>query len=334
VTKTIKIGSVTIGGNNPVAVQSMTNTFSYDVKATVKQINALLKAGCEIVRLAVPTQKDLAGFAAIRKQIKCPLVADIHFDHRLAIGALEAGADKIRINPGNIGKKEHLAEIVKAAKKYHKPIRIGINAGSTEKNLVDLCIDYVRLFESVSFHDLVLSVKSSSVIDTIKAYRALSKKTDHPLHVGVTEAGTEFSGAIKSAVGIGALLAEGIGDTIRVSLTADPVKEVEVASGIAAEGSRCDLLSNMRQDADRCHQDRQRGGTEDETYLEAVEDRGDGLCGQWSGRGQACRCWDRRGERGWIAFQEGEGRQESIRKEISIRIIKALERLTYCLLTG
>lgn len=231
-TKEIKIGSVKIGNNNPIAIQSMTNTLTTDVKSTLKQIQALENAGCDIVRVTVPDEKSVTAFAKIKKASPIPVIADIHFDYRLAIGAIEAGADKIRINPGNIKDKEKVKEIIKIAKKHSIPIRIGVNKGSADKNIIELAKEYCAFFEDQGFADIVLSVKSSSVNETIEAYQKISQILNYPLHVGVTEAGTEFAGTIKSSVGIGALLSQGIGDTIRVSLTADPVKEVEVAKYI------------------------------------------------------------------------------------------------------
>ncbi len=228
-TREVNIGDIKIGGNNPIAIQSMTNTYTTDVKATVAQIRQLAEAGCDIVRVTVPNEKALAGFAKIKKQSLLPVIADIHFDHRLAIGAIEAGANKIRINPGNIQDKEKLKEIIKTAKKYSVPIRIGVNKGSTNKDIVALAKEYCEFFEAQGFSDIVLSVKSSSVTETIEAYQKVAQVLNYPLHVGVTEAGTDFAGTIRSSVGIGSLLSQGIGDTIRVSLTADPVKEIEVA---------------------------------------------------------------------------------------------------------
>ena len=241
-TKEVKIGKVIIGGDHPVAVQSMTSTLTHDIDATVEQINRLVDAGCEIVRVAIPTWKDLKAFKEIRKIVPdVPLVADIHFNHKLAIAAIEAGADKIRINPGNIGGKDRVREVIQAAKANKVPIRIGVNSGSLEIDLIDRhggvtaeamvesAIRWVKFFEDEDFEDIVISVKSASVPMTIKAYRMLASKTHYPLHVGVTEAGPAYTGIIKSAIGIGALLADGIGDTIRVSLTADPVEEVRAA---------------------------------------------------------------------------------------------------------
>jgi (E)-4-hydroxy-3-methylbut-2-enyl-diphosphate synthase len=228
-TKEVSIGSVTIGGNNPIAIQSMTNTDTLDVNATVAQINALADAGCDIVRVTVPKPEAVEAFAQIKKQSRIPVVADIHFDYRLAIGAIEAGADKIRINPGNIEGEDKLKQIIAKAKEKNIPIRIGVNAGSTTKDLVDHAVEYCEFFEQQNFTNIVLSLKSSSVQNTLDAYRRITKRRHYPLHVGITEAGTEHYGIIKSSVGIGALLAEGLGDTVRVSLTADPVKEIETA---------------------------------------------------------------------------------------------------------
>ena len=243
-TKVVSIGKVKIGGHNPVAIQSMTKTFTRDVKATVKQIKELEAAGCQIVRCAIPEEKDALAIKQIKKHIKIPLVADIHFNYRLALIAIEAGADKIRINPGNIGGTEKLKSVVSACKERKIPIRIGVNSGSLEKEilkkyrrptaeaLVESAMKNIRILEKLKFRDIVVSIKSTSVPVTIEAYRMLSKRIDHPLHVGITEAGISTSGIIKSSVGIGALLSEGIGDTIRVSLTGDPVNEVIVGKEI------------------------------------------------------------------------------------------------------
>ncbi|MDR1453318.1 MAG: flavodoxin-dependent (E)-4-hydroxy-3-methylbut-2-enyl-diphosphate synthase [Candidatus Margulisbacteria bacterium] len=228
-TKVVSIGSVKIGGRNPIAVQSMTNTFTTDVKATVQQIKDCAAAGCNIIRVAVPDQKALEAFAGIKKLSPLPVVADIHFDYRLAIGALEAGADKIRLNPGNIQGAAKLKEIIVAAKKRHIPIRIGANSGSAKKDLARLAVEYCEFFEARKFRNIVLSLKSSSVRDSLDAYTRIARKRNYPLHVGITEAGTEYYGAIKSAVGLGALLSRGLGDTVRVSLTAAPVQEVTAA---------------------------------------------------------------------------------------------------------
>jgi (E)-4-hydroxy-3-methylbut-2-enyl-diphosphate synthase len=242
--KTIKIGKVRVGGGHPVAIQSMTKTFTHNVKATVAQIKELEEAGCDIIRCAVPEEKDAKAIKEIKKHIHIPLVADIHFDHRLALMAIDSGADKIRINPGNIGGKERLKAVVSACKERRIPIRVGVNSGSLEKDilakyghpcaeaLVESALRNVRLLEKLNFHEIVISIKSTSVPETIKAYRLLSLKTQYPLHIGITEAGISNQGMIKSAVGIGALLAEGIGDTMRVSLTGDPLEEVLVAKEI------------------------------------------------------------------------------------------------------
>ena len=243
-TKIISIGKVRIGGGNPVAVQSMTKTYTHDINATIKQIHKLQDAGCHIVRCAVPEEKDALAIKQIKKHIKIPLVADIHFNYRLAIAAIESGADKIRINPGNIGGEEKLKAVVSACKERNIPIRIGVNSGSLEKELlkkykhptakalVESALKNIHILEKLNFHDIVVSIKSTSVPVTIESYRMLSSKISYPLHIGITEAGISTSGIIKSSVGIGALLAEGIGDTIRVSLTGDPVTEVIVAKEI------------------------------------------------------------------------------------------------------
>ncbi len=243
-TKIVSIGRVRIGGSNPVAVQSMTKTHTYDIKATVKQIRELQDAGCQIIRCAVPEEKDALAIRQIKKHISIPLVADIHFNYRLALIAIESGADKIRINPGNIGGLDRLRSVVSACKERKIPIRIGVNSGSLEKEilkrykhptaeaLVASALKNIRILEELNFHDIVVSIKSTSVPSTIEAYRLLSKKVSYPLHVGITEAGISTPGIIKSSVGIGTLLAEGIGDTIRVSLTGDPVAEVFAAREI------------------------------------------------------------------------------------------------------
>jgi (E)-4-hydroxy-3-methylbut-2-enyl-diphosphate synthase len=219
----------------------MCNTKTQDVKATVSQINALAKAGCDIIRVAVPDMEAANALREIKKQISIPLVADIHFDYRLAIASIEAGADKIRINPGNIGSVDRVRAVVEKAKEYNIPIRVGVNSGSLEKNLiekyggvtaqgiVDSALDKVRMIEELGYDNLVISIKSSDVLMCIKAHELISKQTDYPLHVGITESGTLVSGTIKSSVGLGIILHEGIGDTIRVSLTGDPLEEIKAA---------------------------------------------------------------------------------------------------------
>src|SRR3989339_994424 len=235
-TKTINIGTVAIGGNNPIAVQSRTKTFTSNVAETVKQIKRLEEAGCQIVRCAVPDTESAYAIDKIKKKIRLPLVADIHFDYKLAIIAAEMGADKLRINPGNIGSLEKIKAVVSAAKERGIPIRVGVNSGSLEKKykhptakaLVESALSNVRILEKLGFYNIIVAVKSTSVPVTIEAYRLLSQKVDYPLHIGVTESGIPKIGTIKSSVGIGALLAEGIGNTLRVSLTGDPVEEVRV----------------------------------------------------------------------------------------------------------
>ncbi|WP_443770766.1 flavodoxin-dependent (E)-4-hydroxy-3-methylbut-2-enyl-diphosphate synthase [Anaerostipes sp.] len=240
-TKVVTIGTRKIGGGNPVAIQSMTNTKTENIEATVKQILALEKAGCEIIRCTVPTPEAALALKEIKKQIHIPLVADIHFNYRLAIEAIKNGADKIRINPGNIGGEENIRKVVETAKEYHVPIRVGVNSGSLEKHLVEKykgvtaqglvesALDKVAMLEKYDFHDIVISIKSSDVLMCAKAYELAAQKTDYPLHVGITEAGTLYSGNIKSAVGLGIILNQGIGDTIRVSLTGDPINEISSA---------------------------------------------------------------------------------------------------------
>ena len=243
-TKVIKIGDRVIGGGNPVLIQSMTNTKTEDVRATVKQIQELAAAGCDIIRCAVPTFEAAKALAEIKKEISIPLVADIHFDYRLAIAAIENGADKIRINPGNIGSRSRVQAVVDAAKERQIPIRVGVNSGSLEKELVEKyhgvtaegivesALDKVHLIEDMGYDQLVISIKSSDVLMCAHAHELIADKTDYPLHVGITEAGTLFSGNIKSAVGLGIILYQGIGDTIRVSLTGDPLEEVRSAKRI------------------------------------------------------------------------------------------------------
>lgn len=240
-TRVIKIGDKVIGGGNPVLIQSMTNTRTEDVRATVEQIRRLQFAGCEIVRVTVPTEEAAAALREIKKQIQIPLVADIHFDYRMAILAIENGADKIRINPGNIGGPEKLRAVVSAAKKRNIPIRVGVNSGSLEKpliekyggvtaeGLVESALDKVHMIEEYDYANLVISIKSSNVLMCVKAHELIDKQTTYPLHVGITEAGTLYAGNIKSAVGLGMILGQGIGDTIRVSLTGDPVEEIKSA---------------------------------------------------------------------------------------------------------
>lgn len=239
-TRQIKAGDVMIGGMAPISVQSMTNTYTQDIPATVAQIQRLEKAGCEIVRVAVPDQEAAAAISSIKKKISIPVIADIHFDYRLAIASARSGADGLRLNPGNIGGKKKIQAVVDCAKTFDIPIRIGVNSGSVEKDIlkkyngasaeamVESAMRHLALLRSFDFHKIKISIKASDVHRTVDAYRRLSSKTDFPLHVGVTAAGGLYSGIVKSSLGIGMLLAEGIGDTIRVSLTRDPVEEVRV----------------------------------------------------------------------------------------------------------
>lgn len=246
-TKSVQVGNLTIGGNNHVVIQSMCNTKTKNVEATIKQINALEQAGCELVRVAVFDKEDAYAIKEIKKGIHIPLVADIHFDYRLALIAIESGIDKVRINPGNIGSIEKVKAVVDACKEKHIPIRIGVNGGSLEKEIlekygeptpegmVESAMKHVKILEDLDFHDIVISLKSSNTMLTIKAYELASKTFPFPLHVGVTEAGTALGGTIKSALGIGTLLYEGIGNTIRVSLSDDPVEEIKVAKILLKE---------------------------------------------------------------------------------------------------
>ena len=240
-TKKVNIGGRVIGGGSPVAIQSMTNTKTEDVAATVTQINALSKAGCDIIRCAVPTREAAAALSEIKKKIDIPLVADIHFDYKLAIAAMESGADKIRINPGNIGSVDRIRSVVDCAKERNIPIRVGVNSGSLEENLVEKyhgvtaqalvesALDKAHLIEDMGYDNLVISIKTADVMMCVHAHELIADKTDHPLHVGITESGTIISGNIKSALGLGIILNQGIGDTIRVSLTGDPLEEVKSA---------------------------------------------------------------------------------------------------------
>ena len=240
-TRQIYVGDIPIGGGAPIAVQSMTNTDTRNISSTVNQIEQLFEAGCEIVRLAVPDEEAVKAFREIKLKVRPPLIADIHFDHRLAIAALKAGANGLRINPGNIGGRKAVEKVIKEAKTRNIPIRIGVNAGSLQKNIlekfghptaeamVESALEHVSLFEDLGFDMIKISLKSSNVLNTISAYELLSRKVDYPLHLGVTEAGTLISGTVKSAIGIGILLFKGIGDTFRVSLSRDPVEEVKVA---------------------------------------------------------------------------------------------------------
>ncbi len=241
-TREISIGGVKIGAGHSIAIQSMTNTKTEHVADTVEQIQTLTKAGCDIVRVAVPTMEAAKAVSEIKKQISIPLVADIHFDYRLAIAAVENGADKIRINPGNIGSEDRIRAVVDKCREKNIPIRVGVNSGSLEKPLlekyggvtpealVESALDKVRIIEEMGYENLVISIKSSDVLNCIHAHEILAARTDYPLHVGITESGTVFSGGLKSAVGLGNILYQGIGDTIRVSLTGDPVEEIHAAN--------------------------------------------------------------------------------------------------------
>lgn len=240
-TKTVQIGNRVIGGGNPILIQSMCNTKTEDAASTIAQILELERAGCDIIRVAVPTMEAAESLKTIKRSIHIPLVADIHFDYRLAIAAIECGADKIRINPGNIGSEERVQAVVDKAKEYGIPIRVGVNSGSLEKHLiekyggvtaegiVESALDKVSMIERMGYDNLVISIKSSDVLMCVKAHELIAKKTMYPLHVGITEAGTVLSGNIKSAIGLGLILNQGIGDTIRVSLTGNPVEEIKSA---------------------------------------------------------------------------------------------------------
>lgn len=253
-TRTIKVGNLTIGGSNNVIIQSMTNTKTKDIAATVKQINDLANVGCQLVRLAVLNMDDALAIKEIKKQVKVPLVADIHFDYRLALQAIESGIDKIRINPGNIGSIDKVKLVVEACKEKHIPIRIGVNGGSLEKEIlekygkptaeamIESAKKHVEILESLDFHDICISLKSSNTLLTIAAYQLASETFDYPLHLGVTEAGTKLGGTIKSSLGIGTLLYQGIGNTIRVSLSDSPLEEIKVAKTLLKE---LELIDNV-----------------------------------------------------------------------------------------
>lgn len=254
--KIVRVGDVLIGGGNPVVIQSMTNVNPLDEIALINQVSALADAGCQIVRLAVPNMEAAEVFGRVRKKVKIPLVADIHFDYRLAIAALERGADKIRINPGNIGSIDKVRKVVKAAGERGVPIRVGVNSGSLEKDilskrggvdaegLAESAIRNLRMIEDMGYDNLVISLKSSDVAMNYKAHKIIARKTDYPIHIGITEAGTPETGRLKSGIGLGALLLEGIGDTMRVSLTADPLEEVKFAKDILyALGMRKDRVN-------------------------------------------------------------------------------------------
>lgn len=240
-TREVQIGDKVIGGNHPILIQSMTNTKTENVEATVEQIQRLTAAGCDIIRCAVPTMEAALALSKIKEQITIPLVADIHFDYKLAIAAIENGADKIRINPGNIGSKERIRAVVEAAKAKNIPIRVGVNSGSLEKELVEKyhgvtaeglvesALDKVHIIEDLGYDNLVISIKSSDVLMCVRAHELIAEQTDYPLHVGITESGTLTSGNIKSSIGLGLILHQGIGDTIRVSLTGDPLEEIKSA---------------------------------------------------------------------------------------------------------
>lgn len=242
-TKKVRVGNIFIGGDAPIAVQSMTNTDTRDAKATVEQIKRLEDAGCDIVRVAIPDMQAAEAIKDIKRQINIPLVCDIHFDYRLALECLKNGVDKVRINPGNIGDIDRVRQVVTAAKEREVPIRIGVNSGSLEKPLLDKygvsayamvqsALGHIKILENLDYNDIIVSLKASNVPLTIEAYKEFSKVSDYPLHVGVTEAGTVWAGTIKSAVGIGSILSRGIGDTLRVSLTGDPVEEIGVGINI------------------------------------------------------------------------------------------------------
>jgi len=303
--RAVKVGSVTIGGGAPIVVQSMTNTDTRDVAATVAQIERLQAAGCEIVRVAVPDRAAAAALSEIKERIPLPLVADIHFDHRLALAAIEAGVDKLRLNPGNITDPEKIGEVVEAAKEAGIPIRVGANSGSlapefrgphggaTAEGMVESALREIRILEERGFHDIVISLKATDVPTTIAAYRMIASKVDYPLHIGITEAGTPWEGSIRSAVGLGVLLEEGLGDTIRVSLTGNPVEEVHVAYAILrALGLRKrGILYRVCPTCGRAGgaEGRHRPAHRGDARLRGERDRGGGGGGRRPGRGSRRR---------------------------------------------
>ncbi|QKI82572.1 flavodoxin-dependent (E)-4-hydroxy-3-methylbut-2-enyl-diphosphate synthase [Kroppenstedtia eburnea] len=256
-TRPVKVGDIQIGGNDRVVIQSMTTTKTHDVKATVDEINRLEEAGCQIVRVACPDMRAAEAIPEIKKQVNVPLVADIHFDYRLALKAIEGGIDKVRINPGNIGRREKVEAVVKAAKERGIPIRIGVNAGSLEKRIlekygyptaegmVESALYHIGILEDLDFHDIVVSLKASDVSLAIEAYTKAAEKIKYPLHLGITESGTLFSGTIKSAAGMGAILSKGIGNTMRISLSADPVEEVKVARELLKDFGLADNAATL-----------------------------------------------------------------------------------------
>lgn len=242
-TKAVQVGNIKIGGNNPISIQSMTNTDTKDIEATLKQVLELEEVGCDIVRLAIYDEGCIETIGVLKNHVDMPIVADIHFDHKLAIRSIEAGIDKLRINPGNIGATEKVIEVIDAARDREIPIRIGVNSGSLKKDILykygntpkalgESALEHIKILEDLNYEEIVVSLKSSDVIKTIEAYRYIAKRVPYPLHIGVTEAGTLFDGTIKSSIGIGYLLLEGIGDTLRVSLTDAPAKEIEVGRSI------------------------------------------------------------------------------------------------------
>ena len=298
-TKAVQIGDRKIGGGNPILIQSMTNTKTQDVAATVAQILELEQAGCEIVRCTVPDMEAAQAISEIKKQIHIPLVADIHFDYRMAIAAMENGADKIRINPGNIGGRDNVKAVAEVAAGRGIPIRVGVNSGSLEKHLiekyggvtaegiVESALDKVHMMEELGFDDLVISIKSSDVLMCVRAHELLAERTVYPLHVGITEAGTVQSGNIKSAIGLGLILNQGIGDTIRVSLTGDPVGKADPADTGAEKGRyRGGFLPYLRPDQDRSHRTGRKGGKAGGRLPSGYQGSRHGLRGERAGGSQ------------------------------------------------
>ena len=319
-TRRIQVGAVPVGGGAPVSIQSMCNTATEDVEATVQQIRRLEQAGCDIVRVAVPTEEAARAIPAIKRGIRIPLVADIHFDYKLALLCIDGGVDKIRINPGNIGSKERVRAVADGCRERGIPIRVGVNGGSLEKDLLrkyggvtaealaESALGHVRLLEDCGFGDICISVKCSRVPVNMAAYELLHERVDYPLHLGVTEAGTPEMGVLKSAIGIGGLLCRGIGDTLRVSLTADPVEEVTAAKKIlqAADGAGSDRLPHLRADAVRHAAHRPGGGAAAEGLPQAHYRGGDGVRGQRPRRGRRRGCGHCRRPRRGTAVRQGQ----------------------------
>lgn len=326
--KEVRIGNLTIGGNSPIAVQSMLNIPAHDIEGSVRQAKALEKAGCQIIRAAIPDMDAVKLIPALKEAVKVPIVADIHFDYRLALESISAGVDKIRINPGNIGSKDRVKAVADACANNGIPIRVGVNSGSIEKDilakygaptaqaLVDSAMGHVRLLEECDFDNIVISLKSSDVPMTVEAYELISQICDYPLHVGITEAGTWKMSLVKSSVGIGSLLLHGIGDTIRVSMTDDPVKEVaagyDILRATGAKRLRPDsFVPDLRQNKDRFDIPRKRSRRAARVVQQADKGRGHGLCRQRTRRSERSRYRYRRRRRLRADIQKGSDNKKS-----------------------